>query len=154
MVATYTAVHLNTQSECRMVDYDIDGALNFVDLAQPQGTSTQCLPLATFRKFRAGVFRSVGTGTVDAFHIVAATSAAGAGVQIVCSHAIGSAPDAVGDTIWLECDVEQIREVLPTATHVGAKLDLLTAGDECVVFFERADPFYGPIAGLTADYIA
>ncbi len=152
MVATYTAEHLKSRSERRMVDYDIDAALNIVDLGQPQGAGNKCLPIANFRRFIAGVFRSVGTGTVDAFHIIAATAADGTGATIVCSHALGSAPDAVGDTIWLECDVEQVHEVLAGATHVGVKLDLATATDECVVSFERAEPLW-PVAGLTADYI-
>ncbi len=153
MVATYTAEHLKARSERRMVDYDIDDALNIVDLGQPQGALNKCLPIANFRRFIAGVFRSVGTGSVDAFHIIAATDAAGTGATIVCSHAIGSAPNAVGDTVWLECDVEQVHEVLPAATHVGVKLDLVTTTDECVVFFERAEPLW-PVAGLTADYIS
>lgn len=135
-----------------MVDYDIDGALNLVDLGLPQGASQQCLPAAEFRRFCAGLFRSVGTGSVTAFQIIAATSAAGANATVVVEHALGSAPDAVNDQIWLECNIEQVRAALATATHVGVRVDLVTAGDECVVFFERAEPQF-PRAGLTADYI-
>lgn len=153
MVATTTAHHQLACCERRMVDYDIDDALNIVDLGQPQGAGLKCLPIAQFRRFLAGIFRSVGTGSVDAFHIIAATAADGTGATIVISHALGSAPNAVGDTIWLECNVEQVHEVLATATHVGVKLDLVTAGDECVVFFERAEPLF-PRANLTADYIS
>lgn len=153
MVATYTAHHRLARAERRIVEYDVDGALNIVDLGQPQGASQSCLPIALFRRFVAGLFRSVGTGSVTAFHIIAATSAAGAGAVAVVSHPIGSAPDAVGDTIWLECDVEQIREVLSTATHVGIQVDMITATDECVFFFERADPLY-TAGGLTADHVA
>ncbi len=69
------------------------------------------------------------------------------------THALGSAPDAVGDHIFLECDVEQVYEVLSTATHVGVRIDLATATDECVVLFIAGDPVY-PVTGLTADYIA
>jgi hypothetical protein len=154
MVATYVAQHLNAHVETRMVDYDIDDALNVVDLGQPQGASLKCLPIALFRRFRAALFRSVGTGTVTKFQIIAATNAAGTGSPtIVVEHAIGSAPDAVGDTIWLECNAEQIREVLATATHVGVRVHLATATDEAVVLFERAEPLYQR-ADLTADYIA
>lgn len=153
MVATYAAEHLTARSERRMVDYDIDGALNLVDLGLPQGAGNKCLPIAVFRRFIAGLFRSVVSGSVSAFQIVAATDAAGTGATIVVAHALGSAPDAVNDQIFLECDVEQVREVLPTATHVGVRVQLAQAADECVVLFERADPFY-PHAGLTADYIA
>jgi hypothetical protein len=156
MVATYIASHLNNLSEIRMLDYDIDGALNVVDLGQPQGAGNKCLPIAVFRRFRAGLFRSVSApASVDAFQIIAATTADGTGSPtIVVAHAIGTAPDAVGDTIWLEVDVEQVREVLLTATHVGVRVDLANAADECVIFFERADPLYGPRQGLTADFIS
>lgn len=152
MVATYTAEHLRSRSERRMVDYDIDGALNVVDLGQPQGAGNKCLSIAQHRRFLAGLFRSLGTGSVTAFHIIAATAADGTGAVAVVSHAVAAAPDLLNDTIWLECDVEQIREVLPTATHVGVQIDLVTAGDECVVFFERAEPLH-PASGLTADFI-
>lgn len=153
MVATYAAQHLFSRSERRMVDYDIDGAANVVDLGMPQGGGNKCLPIANFRRFAAGLFRSVGTGSVTSFKIIAATAADGTGNTAVVAHGVASAPDAVGDTIWLECDVQQVREVLATATHVGVEIDLVTATDECVVFFERAEPFY-PASGLTADYIA
>jgi hypothetical protein len=153
MTATYSAEHLTSRSERRMLDYDIDGALNVVDLGQPQGAGNKCLPIANFRRFCAGLFRSVGTGSVTKFQIIAATAADGTGATIVVEHAIASAPDAVGDTIFLECDVEQVKEVLATATHVGVRVQLVTAGDEAVVFFERAEPMF-PRAGLTADYIS
>jgi len=155
MVSTTTAHKALAKCERRMVEYDSDGALNLVDLAQPQaGAATTCLPIANFRRFVGALFRSVGTGSVTAFSIVAATDAAGSGAVAVVSHAIGSAPDAVNDTIWLECDAEQIHEVLAGATHVGLQVDLVTATDECVFYFERSEPFFGPRAGLTADYIA
>lgn len=151
MPATYTAEHLTSRSERRMVDFDPDStSATIVDLVP--GTSDECLPIAEFRRFIAGLFRSVGTGSVTSFAIFAATDADGGGATNVVTHAIGSAPDAVGDTIWLECDVEQVREVLSTATHVGVKIALVTSTDEGVVFFERAAPMF-PRAGLTADYI-
>lgn len=153
MVATTSVEHLRSRSERRMVDYDIDGAANLVDLGQPQGAGNKCLPIANFRRFLAGIFRSVGTHTITGVSIVAATDAAGTGATAVVTHALASAPDAVGDQVYLECDVEQIREVLAAATHVGILLELNTATDECVVFFERSDPFY-PKTGLTADFIS
>jgi len=153
MPATYSAEYLFSRSERRMVDYDIDDALNVVDLGQPQGASLKCLPIANFRRFAAALFRSVGTGSVVAFEIVGATAADGTGATIVVAHAIGSAPNAVGDTIWLECDVDQVHEVLATATHVGVRVDLSTTTDEAVIFFERAEAMF-PRAGLTADFIS
>jgi hypothetical protein len=154
MAATYTTFKALNCCRRRMVDYDVDGALNVVDLGQPQAGTDKCVPIATHRRWVAGLFRSVGTGTVDAFNIFASTNAAGTGsATTVVAHAIGSAPDAVGDTIWLECDADQVHEVLPGATHVGVRVDLLTATDECVVFFEQHEPvFVG--ADPTADNIA
>lgn len=153
-MAAQTSVEvLNSLSELRMVDYDIDDALNVADLGQPQGAGNKCLALQGYRRFRAGLFRSVGTGSVTKFQIIAATAADGTGATIVKDHAIGSAPDAVGDTIWLECTDEQVKEVLSTATYVGVRVHLATATDEAVVFFERSNPVH-PRTGLTADYIA
>jgi len=153
MVATYNAHYLDARDEIRMVDYDIDNALNVVDLGLPQGAGNKCLPIALYRKFRARLFRSVGTGTVSAFQIIAATAADGTGATIVVAHALGSAPDALNDQIGLEVDADQVKEVLAAATHVGVRIQLATTTDECVVFFERADPLY-TAGALTADYIA
>lgn len=153
MAATYSANHLDSRSEIRLVRYDVDAALNIADLGQPQGGGNSCLPIANFRRFRARLLHNVGVGAVSAFQLVAATSAAGAGATIVAAHALGSVPDAVGDQVGIECDVEQIREVLPTATHVGVRVQMAVATDEGIVFFERADPFY-PRAGLTSDYVS
>lgn len=153
MPATATVHVLNAEVESRMVDYDIDNALNVVDLGQPQGAGNKCLPIATWKRFRAGLFRSVGTGSVTAFQLIAATAADGTGATIIVAHAIASAPDAVGDTIWLECDAEQVHEVLAAATHVGVRVQLATTTDEAVVFFERAEPYF-TAGALTADFIS
>lgn len=154
MPATYASEKIRSRMEVRHLDYDIDAALNVVDLGRPQGAGNKCLPLSDgFRQFMASLFRSVGTGTVSAFQIIAATAADGTGATIVVAHALGSAPDAVGDHIFLECDAEQVKEVLPAATHVGVRVQLATATDEAVVTFIRADPLYAR-SGLTADYIS
>jgi hypothetical protein len=154
MPATYVTNHLRSRAERRAVDFDIDNALNVVDLGQPQGAGNECLPLVDgYRRFLAGLFHSVGTGLVTKFQIIAATAADGTGATIVVEHALASAPDAVGDLVWLECDVEQVHEVLPTATHVGVRVQLATATDEAVVFFQRAEPQWLG-APLTADYVS
>lgn len=157
MVATYTAHHLLAQEEQRTVIWQPADAATaqLVDLGQPQGAGNLCLPIALFRRFKAQITTSllVGTGPT-AFSIYAATSAAGAGGVAVVTHAMGSLPDAEGDSLVLECDVEQIREVLATATHVGVWLDCNNNDDETAVTFTRADPLYGPRAGLTADYVS
>lgn len=159
MVATYTAHHLFAEAEIRMRENDPDtGADAYVDLAEPAagapGTPTApFLPIANYRRFAAIYMTSVGTGGITAFSIMAGTSAAAAGAVAVVTHALVSNPDAVGDFVTLECNVEQIREVLPTATHVGVLINLVTATDEGVLTFIRAASQY-PTAGLTADFIS
>ena len=50
-------------------------------------------------------------------------------------------------------DAEIVRRFL-APNGVTARLEyLVTATDECVVFFERAEPFYAR-SGLTADFIS
>ena len=153
MAATYNSHKVFGNANLRMRDFDPDGtAATVVDL--DPATGGEGLLIENFRHFVAGLFRSVGTGTVAEFSIIADTDDDMATTPtVVVQHALGSAPDAVGDTIWLECDVEQIREVLATATYVGVRIDLATATDECVVFFGRFEPAY-PTRNLTADAIA
>jgi len=135
-----------------MVDFDPGAtALTIVDL--DTATANEGLAIEPFRNFAAGVIKTVGTGAITAFQIVVGTDGDLAGTVIVVAHALGTAPDAVGDTIWLEVNAEDCREVLATATHVGVRLTLATATDECIVFFERANPFH-PRDALTADAIA
>lgn len=153
MPATTTANDLNTLSKVILTDFDPDST-SATKVTLDRVNSAVCFPIATYRKFRSGLFRSVGTGSVTSFNIFAATAADGTGAVSVVAHAIGSAPNAVGDTIWLECNSEQAREVLSTATHIGVEIALVTGTDECVVMFELADPLYGPTHGLTADYIS
>lgn len=149
----YTAHIALAKANRRMVDFDPDAtSATIVDLVP--GSTDEMLPLADgYRRFVAGLFRSVGTGSVTSFEIIAATDADGTGATQVVAHAIGSAPNAVGDTVWLECDIEQVLDALATATHIGVRVALVTGTDECVVYFERSEPTF-EYAGLTADYIA
>lgn len=159
MPATYTAEHLGARMEIRMRENDPDtGADAYVDLAQPAagaaGSPTApFIEIANFRRFFAEYMTTVGTGGITAFKIMAGTSAAAAGAVSVVEHALASNPDAVGDYVKLECTVEQIREVLATATHVGVLVNLVTSTDEGVLTFIRAEPQF-PRSGLTADYIS
>lgn len=156
MVATYTAHHLMARMEVRTVIHQpgSSSTAQLADLGQPQGAGNKCLPIATFRRFLAQVTASALTGVgVNAFSIYAATDAAGTGGTAVVTHAVGSAPDAEGDSLNLECNAEQIHEVLATATHIGVWLDCANDADEAAVTFIRAEPLY-TAGGLTADYVA
>ena len=156
MVATYGAERLTSRKKMRTVIHKPADAATaqLVDLGQPQGASIVMVPIANFRSFLAEVTVSLlgGTGIV-AFSIYAGTSAAGAGGVAVVTHALGDLPNAIQDSVNLECNVEQIHEVLATATHVGVWLDCQHNDDEVAVVFEQADPRF-PRTGLTADYVS
>ena len=156
MTATYTAEHVSANRLQRTVIWQPADAATaqIVDLGQPQGASALMLPIEEYRVFTAQATTSLLAGSgPTAFSICAGTSAAGAGVALVVTHAMGSLPNAEGDSVWLECNVEQIREVLATATHVGVWLDCQHNDDETAITFTCEDPFY-PVAGLTADYVS
>jgi hypothetical protein len=159
MVATYAAQSLGACMEVRVRENDPDtGSDAYVDLAEPAAGSAgaptaPALPIANFRKFMALYMTTVGTGGITEFSLVAGTSAALAGATKVVTHALGSNPDAVGDFVKLECNVDQIHEVLATATHIGVLINLVTSTDEGVVTFIRADPVF-PHTGLTDDYVS
>lgn len=150
--ATYAAEHLFARMDWRSVQF-APGGVNPVIVDLDPATTGELLEIKEFRRFAAMLMRSVGTGDVDAFEIIAATDADGTGATVVVAHALASPVDAVNDRIVLECDVEQVREVLATATHVGVRAELATGTDTCAIGFVRADPYY-PHGGLTADYIA
>lgn len=153
MPATYGAEHLTARAARVIVEHDVASADDPQVVALT--TAADCFEIADgYHRFLAGLFRSVGTGNIDEFSIIAATAADGTGATVVKTHAFGAGEaDAVGDFVWLECDVDQIREVLAAATHVGVRIEQQTAGDECIVYFERADPLHS-YAGLTADNIS
>uniref|UniRef100_A0A6M3XVS4 Uncharacterized protein n=1 Tax=viral metagenome TaxID=1070528 RepID=A0A6M3XVS4_9ZZZZ len=159
MAATTTAVHASANRKQITVIHQpaTSATAQLVDLGQPQGASTKCLAIEGYRHFTAQVTASALTGAgVTVFGICGATAAAGTGASastIAASHAVGTAPDAEGDSLFLECNVEQLREVLSTATHIGVWLDCANDADEIAVTFTCEDPYY-PVAGLTADYTA
>jgi len=152
MTATYTSAEkLLSRSLRRMLDFDPDSGSAVLVTLDP-ANSAKGIAIAGYRRFVFGVMKSVGTGAISAVKVQGATAAAGTGATDVIT-ATPTTADAVGDTVWYEVDVEQIREVLSTATHVVLEITLATSTDECVVFVEAAEPTYQK-TGLTANYIS
>jgi hypothetical protein len=151
---TAIANKLKTKAIRKLLDFDPDsGAETVVDL-QP-GVTGKCLPLsAGISNFLAGLFHSVGTGTVTTFKIFVSDDADGAtNAAVVVAHAIGSNPDAVGDTLWLEVTGEQIKAAMGAASaYIGVKVQLNTSTDECIVYVESHGRF--AYDTLTADYVS
>lgn len=155
MAATATANKMRSELFFRPVIWQPADAATaqLVDLGQPQGASALMIPIENFHAFLVQITASllVGAG-VTVFEIRAGTSAAGANSTTVVAHAVGTAPDAEGDTLYLECTVEQIHEVLANATHVGVWLDCANNDDETAVTVVAVPRF--AYSGLTADYTA
>jgi hypothetical protein len=151
----YTANHLRSQSERRLVDFDPDATSESVVTLNP-ADNEKCLALSPGHgSYLAGLFHSVGTGSVTGFKIFVSDEADGTGnPATVVSHALGSDPNAVGDTLWLEASAEQVKAAMAaTSQYIGVKVTLGTGTDECVVFFERADGRFKGDAE-TADYVS
>src|SRR5437868_3868902 len=109
--------------------------------------------MRNYANFLAVLFRSVGTGTVSSFVIKASASSDGSNSVTVKSHALGSAPDAVGDQVNLECTALEIAAIGSHFRYVSAVIALATSTDECVVtYVRRAGRFAA--TGLTADIIS
>lgn len=143
MPATYTAQKRRTIATRKLHDFD-PGATTV--------TAVEWRAIAGYREFLAGLVRTVGTGATT-FDIAVATDASGTGATQVVAHAVGSEPDAVEDQLWLECDVEQMREVLATATHWSPRISVAAGTDEMIAYTEEAEPQF-PRSGLTADIVA
>ena len=153
---SYTAAHISAnRKQIAVVWQPADAATaQLVDLGQPQGASLLMLPIEEYKTFSAQILTSLLTGTgPTAFSIYCGTAAAGTTPTSVVAHAVGSLPNAEGDSLFLECNVDQIHEALATATHVGVWLDCNHNDDETVVVFTCESPTY-PRAGLTADYVS
>jgi len=150
----YTANRMLARTNRRLLDFDPDSGSETIVTLNPSA-STKCLPLTDgYQSFVAGLFHSVGTGTVTSFRIFVSDDAAGVtNATNVASHALGSIPDAVGDTVWLEVTAEQCKAASSTAQYIGVKITLGTSTDECVVMFERGQGRF-KYDGLTADYVS
>lgn len=143
----YTANKALAQRKRIIYDFDPDATA-----AAIAGAWQNLKALGGVKYFLASLFRSVGTGSVGSFVIKVATSDTGANAATVVSHAIGSAPNAVGDHIFLEASEEQIRAALANATHAAAFIGLVTSTDECVVGYEYEPKHVKD--QLTVDYIS
>ncbi|KKN09779.1 hypothetical protein LCGC14_1043160 [marine sediment metagenome] len=154
MVARYDAQSLLARFKCRMADWNPDGVAKvIVDLVP--ASSDELLPIARSKRFLFGIIVNTTGATpndLEEFEVIAATDADGTGATVVKAHALGSTPDAIGDTVWLEVDVKQIREVLATATHVGVRAEVTTTTSQCtiVIIEERMEEHNS----LTADYVS
>lgn len=103
-------------------------------------------------------FASALTGNgVTVFKILGNAASDGSGTDVtIKTHAVGSAPDAVGDYLVLEASKDEIVAAGTDAgidvRYVSAQLDAANAADENVVIYVREAKVQ--TSGLTADTVA
>lgn len=151
MPAQYTAQRLRSRLFSRTVTFAPAGVNpTIVDL--DPSSSAELIPIKDLQSLMVVMTRITGVGNTDAFEIIAATDADGTGAVVVVAHAAPTGQNAVNDQLVLECDVEQVKEVLATATHVGVRAELATGTDVNAVSIVAEQRFQ--YSGLTADFIS
>lgn len=150
MPATASNEHLLANNAIRLYDFD-PGGTDPVDVAW--------VDMRDYKYFLIAFFRTIGTGALDTFSILANSASDGSGTDVtVKAHAVASEPNAVGDQIFLEVSAEQINEVGVAAgvadlRYVSASVEFATGTDEGVVLYMRSQARF-PQTGLTADIIS
>ena len=127
--------------------WDHDPGSTAAMITSPDGNTTKrYVAMAGYGSFQVAAMASTLSGSgITLLEIVAAEDAAGTNAtQIKTSGTI--AADAVGDWAMLEATAEEIIHVGKDAgyefTHVGARLTLQNAADECVVVYIRDEPLF------------
>ena len=140
---------LFSSAAIKMYDFDPDSA-DAVDIAW--------VDMRDYENFACAFFRTIGTGALDTFKILANTASDGSGTdRVIKTHAVASEPNALGDQIFLECSAEEIAQTgadnSEDLRYVTASVEFATSTDEGVVLYERFNPRFAK-TGLTADIVA
>jgi len=145
MASSVTTDYLSSQLKVAMYDFDPDETTH---------TDVNWSDMRDFGAVMTMLFRSIGTGAVAAFSIVANADSAGGGTDAtVKTHALGTAVDAVGDFVFLEALASEIVNLATDLRYVSANASLATGTDECVFTYVFGLPRFA-YGGLTADTIA
>ena len=145
MASTLTGQKLTAQVRCKLLNHDP------ADATVATKVPSTWRSLAGLRSVLAGVMVTSAHAMVT-FKIFAGTDSSGTGATEVVAHATPTVADALGDVLWLEALIEQIKDVLPGATHYAAELDMNnSSGTAVLVLIEKLDRSY---KDLTADQIA
>ncbi len=108
-----------------------------------------------FDGFTAIFIRTIGTGAVDGFNIIANTTATGSGTDaILVSHAVTNEPNAVADYISLEVKASDLSgHATAGLVGIGAQVEFATGTDEGIVVYILHHPTF-PQRDLTDEVIA
>lgn len=140
----------------KVLAYDLDPDESAV-------TDVGFVDLSDYETFMAIFIRTIGTGALDTFNLIANyVTDTGTDVTIK-THALGSAPDALPDMVFLECTAAEVASAVnagitttankQAAKYVSAECEFATTTDEGVVIYILGNPRF-PQADLTADVVA
>jgi len=145
-VATTATEKIGSTQAVTMYDHDPDGTA---------ATDVGWVDLRDYESFMVLAFASTLTGAgATAFMILANSESDGSGTDVeIKAHAVGSAPNAVGDYLVLECTAEEIADAGTSLRYVSASLTMANSADENVVVYIRANSRH-PRTGLTSDTVS
>lgn len=145
MASAVTTTRPTSNIKIKLFDFD------------PGGSDPVDIGWEDFRDFGwavIGFMRSVGTGAVDSFKILANAQSNGGGTDAeVKAHAAPTVADAVGDQLFLECLAEELPPLGSSLRYLSGSLELATDTDECVAVYVFGEPRFA-YDGLTADIVA
>lgn len=128
---------------------------NYMSGDVSSATDTAWVDMRDFDAILISVMSATLTGDgTTVFKINANPESDGSGSDVeIKAHAVGSAPDAVGDWLFLECTAEEITAAGDTLRFVSATLTADNSSDRLsIMYIRRADLFAK--AALTADVVA
>jgi len=145
MAVTSASDKILSNQKLEMFDFDPD-LTTVVDV--------QFVDLRDFSNFAVGFMRTIGTSAFT-MTILGNPASDGSGTDVEIKAYSGAEPNAVGDTVWLECTQDEVGAAGTDLRHVSAAISFATGTDEGVVTYIR-DTRGGRFAfdGLTADVIA
>ncbi len=145
MASGVTTDYLSSTLKVAMYDFDPDETTH---------TDVNWSDMRDFGAVLVMLFKSVGTGKVNAFSILANAESDGSGTDAtVKTHALGTDVDAVGDYVHLEALASEIVNLATDLRYVSGNASLATTTDECVATYVFGLPRFA-YGGLTADSIA
>jgi len=132
-------------------------------VAAPAATTLQTVTpwfdLSKFECFLASYVKTVGTGALSTFQIVANNKSDGSGttVTVIADAFAAGTVDAVGDQTFIECTAQQVARLAAdngvALRYVAVQYQQATSTDTGVISYLAVDPRFA-IPGLTADSIS
>ena len=138
---------IKATSNAKRLFFDVDP-----DDSTPTDVSWQ--DMRDYGYILVGFIRTIGTGALDGFGILANPNSDGSGTDVtVKTHAVASEPNAIPDYIWLEALASEFPPLGSNLRYASASVEFAVSTDEAIVYYELGSPRF-PQQSLTADTIA